>query len=57
VVAICLISHHSQYLEVVGAEQTSRSLAVKYLAHCNHLVECLEQHSLHSHQGAYLGIQ
>jgi hypothetical protein len=57
VVGISLISHHSQYLEVVGAEQTSRSLAVKYLAQCHHLVACLEQHSLHNQQGDYLGIQ
>jgi hypothetical protein len=57
VVGIRSISHHSQYLEVVGAEQTSRSLAVKFLVHCNHLVECLEQHSLHNQQGDYLGIQ
>jgi len=56
-VGICLISHHSQYLDLVGAEQTSHSLAVKCLAHCSHLVECLEQHSLHKQQEDYLGIQ
>jgi hypothetical protein len=57
VVGICLISHHSQYLKVVGTDQTNHSLAVKYLAHCSHLVECLEQHSHHKQQEDYLGIQ